>query len=211
MYETMNKTIWKKLFLMLTCFGSVFFVQDSTFSQRPRTQLQSMRVTLIFVDEKLVCPDGYALDRSCPKLFDNKNIDIAQLRSTKPSDTAILREGQVCDFYLSDSFYSVLTNYKNSTLPRSNYPKRKSILVVLEWDGRRTFDSKITRGNENLYAYRVPERTLLMFHRRAEEFHPSQGSFWKFSIAEEQYNSTFSLLLRPYSQFSTEVVRCRKP
>ncbi len=208
----MNKTIWKKLFLMLTCFGSVFFVQDSTFSQRPRTQLQSMRVTLIFVDEKLVCPDGYALDRSCPKLFDNKNIDIAQLRSTKPSDAIVLFGGQVCDFYLSKPFYNILTNYINSKSPySSDYSRRKSILVVLEWDGTRTFKSKITRGSENLYTYQVPGRTLLMFHRRAEEFHPSQGSSWSFSIEEGSYNSNFSLLLRPYAQFSTNVVQCGKP
>lgn len=204
----MNKTIWKQLFFIITCFGSVFFVQYSTLPRNTRPQLQQMKVTLIFVDERRVCPSGYALDRSCPRLFDNQNIDIAQLRSTNPNNTAILQEGQVCDFYLSEPFYNILTNYINSPLPHSDYSRRKSILVVLEWDGRRTFNSRITRGSENLYTYQVPGRTLLMFHRRAEEFHPSQGSSWGFSIEEGRYNSNFSLLLRPYAEFSKGVVQC---
>ncbi|MCA2684425.1 MAG: hypothetical protein IM504_04775 [Microcystis sp. M038S2] len=207
----MNKTIWKQLFFILTCFGSVFFVQYSTLPRNTRPQLQQMKVTLIFVDEGRVCQGGYALDKSCPRLLDNQNIDIAQLRSTQPKHTAILQEGRVCDVNLSESFYNILTNYINSPRPHLDYSKRKSILVVLEWDGRRTFNSRITRGSENLYTYQVPGRTLLMFHRRAEEFHPSKGYSWGFSIEERSYNSNFSLLLRPHAEFSKDVVQCGNP
>ncbi|GBF80609.1 hypothetical protein [Aphanothece sacrum] len=209
-----NYAVW-----MIACVVGIFYNSYPSLSTGINKKLQQITITIIYLNESEVCEGGYE-NPPCLTLFDRKNINIEELFSSGiKSDPTIVKVEKKCDFLLTENLKQKIHDYIDTDKYKErDYKKRKSILVVFEWEGKRKLNttiSKVTVNNQNerqqesevVYTLNSgSKRTLVMFHRRAEEFDTRLGHSWEVSIKEKyknmEYKSQFTFHLRDVGQLS---------